>query len=275
MDICAVGVPTYHTRVEAWECDHNEHWNVRHYMRCFRQAGFVVADMASAAPLAGSAVTQHTRFHRELLQTAPVEVRSAVLSDGDLAGAIVHVLSSDGRLSATALEQPGHGADALPRVRADEVALALPRGIDGQPHEALAPTIPEGTKVMEHGLVQPGELDHAGSLAFELLMGRMAAASSDLLTRLGFTPEYGRTHGLSRMGVETKVTRFGAIPAGTRLCSVVRIASVGRKNVVLRHGFFRPGGTEIVAADQSLVVTDMKTRRATEVPAFLRAAAAA
>lgn len=273
MDICSVGIPTYHTRVEAWECDHNQHWNVRHYMRCFQQAGFVAAAMGTSAVNDPAFVTQHTRYHRELLEAAPVEVRSAVLSDGDLAGATVHILSSSGRLSATALEQPGCIADNLPRVRMEEVALALPRSVDGKPHEQGVPTRPASAKVIEHGPVQPGEVDHTGSLSFDWLMGRIAAGAADLLAELGFTPEFVRTRGISRMGVESKITRFGRIPTGTRTCGVARVAYAGGKNLVLRHDIFVPGGATVAAADQSLVTVDMTTRRATELPEFLRAAA--
>jgi acyl-CoA thioesterase FadM len=273
MDICTVGLPTFMTRVEAWECDHNQHWNVRHYLRCFQQAGFVATDMCECPQRSDSVYTQHTRFHRELLETAPVEIRSAELADGMFAGATVHIMSSNGRLAATALEHPGHAGGCLPTVASGAVKLALPRGIEGGPHEADPSAFPETAKIIEHGLVQTRELDHTGTIGFDWLMGRIAAASNDLFASLGFTPEFVRDSKISRMGVESKISRLAAIPLGTRLRSIVEISSVGRKNVVLHHRFVTSTGEPVAAVDQSLVTVDMKTRRATELPDFLRKAA--
>jgi acyl-CoA thioesterase FadM len=267
MDISQIGTPTYYTRVEAWECDHNQHWNVRQYMRVFQQADFVTADICGADPIAGP-IAQHTRYHRELVQTAPVEIRSAILGDGAFAGAVVHLLSSEGRLAATALTQTGHARSGLPLVSAADVALALPRGISGEMHKPA--TAPKGRHIYEQGIVQPRETDHTGALGIDWLMGRIAAASNDFLAGLGFTPTFVRDSKISRMGVETKITVFAPIPVGTRLQSVVGISHVGSKNMILAHHFFSPGGTPLAQVDQSLVTVDMTTRRATELPEFLR-----
>ena len=270
MDTRSIGVPTYYTRVEAWECDHNDHWNVRNYMRVFQQAGFVCSDMTGRT--AGLyPYTQHNRYHRELVQTSPVEIRSATVADGPHAGATVHLLSSNGQLAATSMEQPGH--KGLPLVSAADAAAALPRGIDGAPLLHDAADVDPQAKVVEHGILQARELDHTGSLAIDFLMGRISGASNDLLTGMGFTPQFMREAKMSRMGVETKVTIFQPIPLGTRLRSVVRIASAEGKRIVLRHRFFTSGGEHVAAVDQGLVTVDMTTRKATALPDFLLAGA--
>jgi acyl-CoA thioesterase FadM len=267
MDISQIGTPTYYTRVEAWECDHNQHWNVRQYMRVFQQADFVTADICGADPIA-CPIAQHTRYHRELVQTAPVEIRSAILGDGEFEGAVVHLLCSEGRLAATALSQTGHARSGLPLVAAADVALALPRGISGEMHKPA--TAPKGRHIYEQGIVQPRETDHTGALGIDWLMGRIAAASNDLLASLGFTPQFSLENKISRMGVETKITFFAPIPIGTRLQSVVGISHVGSKNMILEHHFFSPNGTPLAQVGQSLVSVDMVTRRATNLPDFLQ-----
>lgn len=270
MDMSEIGVPTYYTRVEAWECDHNQHWNVRQYMRVFQQADFVAADMVGAQWV-GAPVTQHTRYHRELMQTSPVEIRSVVLEDGEFAGATVHLLISQGRLSATALSQTGQNRSGLPTVSVDKVALALPRGVKGAQH--IAEISARQGKIYEQGIVQPREVDHMGALGIDWLMGRIAAASNDLLAGMGFTPQFVRDNQISRMGVETKITMFTPIQVGTRLQSVVRVVHVGSKNIVLGHQFFDPENRPLAQVDQSLLAVDMKTRRATELPSFLNGVA--
>lgn len=269
MSIVEVGVPTFSTRVEAWECDHNQHWNVRQYMRCFMQASFVAADRCGYELAAHPVFMQHTRYHRELLQMAPVVIRSAVLADGPFSGSAVHILSSNGRLSATALERSAN-YKGLPEVASKDVALALPRGVEGNFVPADESDRIDAELEVEHGFVQPRELDHRGCLSIDFLMGRIATASNDLLNAYGFTAEYSREHKISRMGVETKITRLQHIPLGAKLKSFVRLSHIASKNVVLRHAFYDAHGTALATADQSLVTVDMTTRRATELPEFMK-----
>jgi len=269
MDICAIGVPTYHTRVEAWECDHNQHWNVRNYLRAFQHARGVVGDMCGAPMVEEGPVTFHSRFHRELFLMSAVEIRSAILADGEYAGALVHVLSSEGRLAATSFEQPGFVSDALPKVAAEDLRLALPRGVDGAPLQPGVATPAHAVRT-EQGFVHPREVDHTGSLGNDRVTRRVAAASNTLLCDVGFTPAYTQENAISRMGVETKYTRFAPIPTGTRIISYSWISHVGRKNLIIHHRMVSPDGTELLAADQGLVFVDMNKRRSIEVPDLLR-----
>lgn len=273
MPISQIGIPTYHTRVEAWECDHNQHWNVRNYLRVFQQATFVVADLQSTVPDLSAAITQHTRYHRELFNTSEVEVRSAVLADGPFEGALVHILSSGGKLSATALMQIDWRAENLPRVFASDVLAAMPRGIDRTQQTQRSGKPSGDMPIVEHGFIQPVEVDHTGSLTTDRLMGRIATASNRMLFAAGFTPEFTKTHGISRMGIETRITRFSPMPIGMRLCSTLRATKIERKLAVLSHSFFTPDGTEVASADQALLAVDMKTRRATDLPDFMHSLA--
>lgn len=269
MDICTIGVPTFHSRVEAWECDHNQHWNIRNYLRCFQQADAVAADLCGHQGILGACLTQHTRFHRELFQMSPVLVRSAVLADGPLAGAVVHILSTSGTLSATCVTQANGVGHGLPQVASADVTLALPRGLDSEP---LVPDLTgafEGERI-EHGFVQPDQVDHTGMLQPDGLLRRIAIASNCLLSGLGFTPEFTRERKISRMGVELKITRFVPCTVGMRLTSTARIATVARSSIVVHHRICDARGDEVAAADQSLVFVDMTTRRATRVPDSLR-----
>lgn len=40
------GRPSHHTRVERWECDWNDHWNARFYVRSFQATVETVAGKA-------------------------------------------------------------------------------------------------------------------------------------------------------------------------------------------------------------------------------------
>ena len=269
MSLVESGFPTHHTGVEAWELDHNAHWNVRYYLRSFQAAAQVTAAMAGTdSPPAGD--TWHYRFHRELADTSPVEVRSAAIADGPFAGAVVHALTSNCRLSATAFDQSGTAAATLPTVSAEQAKLALPRGIDGTPHAVAEEAVPSDARVVEHGLVQPAELDHGGNLAMDQLMKRISTASRDMLNHLGFTREFIREHGVSRMNVETKLTRHAPCGVGVRLRGVARLITTSRKSFILQHQLFQPGIAHIATVEHCLVTVDLSTRRAVELPDFLR-----
>lgn len=269
MDICSVGMPTYYTRVEAWECDHNQHWNIRNYLRSFQQASDVVADMSGVASPDNGKVTRHSRFHGELFQTANVTVRSTVVADGAYAGALVHLLSSNGRLSATSLDQPGLAADFLPRVATDDITLALPRGLDGRRLEVATPW-GHGETVLEHGFVHPAEVDHTGALPTEGVVRRVAIASNALLAGLGFNDEYIRTHKISRMGAEMKVTHFQPCAVGARLRSIARITSAGRSSLFINCWLITPTEEVVAQIAQCVLFVDMTSRRVTRVPEILR-----
>lgn len=123
-----IGIPTLHTRVESWECDFNDHWNAHYYSRAFQMAAEHVAALGGGNPGMGAIALRVIRFHSELHAGAAVELRSARVAGGAHDGAAVHLLGSEGRLSATAFDLPGTGAAQLPAVPADGLSLALPRG---------------------------------------------------------------------------------------------------------------------------------------------------
>lgn len=270
MNICEIGIPTYHARVEAWECDHNQHWNVRNYLRAFQQAGYVAADIAKRPVSNEATYTQHTRYHAELFQNSPIEIRSARIADGALKDATLHILTSNGILSATAIEQDGAPNLSLPQVKSEAIELALPRGIDGAPIAKDPVDISQTHPKLEHGFIQPREVDHLGSLGMDRVMRRIAASSSNLLNSLGATTEFSKTHKINRMGVETKITRFCAAPAGMCIQSTAKLAKVTDKFIVVKHSLFEANGAEIAACEQGLVFVDMTKRRVTKVPNFIR-----
>jgi len=272
MDVCEFGVATLHTRVERWECDYNNHWNTRFYGRSFQLAAEVVA-ARYGGPKTEPATPQvrHIRFHRELFVSDTVEVRSAVLNGGgDMDGAVVHVLARDGVVSATALDV-NVSASRLPQVSADDVSFALPRGISGDSIDAWADSDSVNSAV-ELGLIRPHELDHAGELLFEQLIGYGSIASNVQLNRIGFTPEFSEQTGVARMAVELRAKRFASPPAGTPVCGQSRICRVEDKSFRADHRIMTINGDVIATLEFCLVTVDINTRRAIPVPNLVREA---
>ncbi len=265
MDVERLGKPTLQTRVERWECDFNDHWNVRFYVRSFQLAAEAIATApGSVSAGAGLVPWRHLRFHRELFVNAPVEVRSARVADGLHQGAVVHFLSTDGRLAATAMD-PSASVD-LPWASAHDAALALPRGLV---HLAEA-AVGNWTDLVSLGPIRPAEVDHTGALLWEELVRRLALSSHGHVASLGFSADFVAREGINRMSAEMRIDRMSEVSAGTCLWADTRLVSVRSKGFSTEHRICAADGTFVASIRQNLLTVDLKTRRAVEVPAFLR-----
>lgn len=268
MDPDMIGQPTYHSRVERWECDYNDHWNARFYGRSFQMAAEVIAARAQGSnPGAAAIAARHMRFHRELRVSAPVEVRSAVLREaGDMSGATVHLLLSNGSLAATALDFPGSIAD-LPAISAAEIPQALPWSV--APGAITQP--PAGAQVteVELGPVRDNDLDHTRQLRFEVLVRHGSTIQHAQLNRLGFTQEYSDRCRINRMGVEFHITRGHTPSVGTTLQGQMWFTGIKGKSIQTGSRIVTAGGETVATLAICIVTVDLDIRRAVAVPDFL------
>ena len=269
MDVEDMGRTTLYTRVEAWECDYNNHWNVRYYARSFQLAAEAIATAPGAAsPGAAQVQLRHMRFHRELFVSAPVKIRSARVADGPHQGATVHLLQSDGRLAASAVDLSAREGADIPLASAQDLAIALPRSVaETEPAVAI-----EGwAEPVPMGPIRPVECDHTGALLWEEMIRRLALTSHEHMTNLGFTRDFVQQSGINRMSAEMRIERQGEVPVGTCVRGTSRLVAVGRKSFSTEHRVESDTGTPLAFIRQNLLAVDLKTRRAVEVPAFLRA----
>ncbi|MGC4250504.1 MAG: thioesterase family protein [Sphingobium sp.] len=264
------GLPTFHSRVDNWECDFNGHWNTRFYTRAFQLASELVASLEDGVnPGAAAIRSRHMRFHSELFPGDPVEIRSAALSGGDYDGAVVHLLLSGGKLSATALDRPGRGAEHLPVLSAQSLPFALPRGLDGVSSHGRDSG--EGAILIETGAIRPAELDHTGALLFDEIIRRCAFGSHALVVGLGYSPAFTERTGIGRMLAEMHVELLGRADQGSALQVTSRLTAAGGKSFRTTHHLHARDGRSIAFIDLCTLAVDMKSRRATDVPDFLLA----
>lgn len=263
-----LGIPTLHTRVENWECDFNNHWNARFYARSFQLAAETLPQFPDVTRHGDvESLTRYIRFHRELFAGASVEVRSAQLADGPYCGAIVHLLSSGDRLSATALDIGGLTVEGLPRIEGDALRLAYPRSL-GRPDAGWEDG--SGTSICETGPIRPAELDHRRILLFEDIVRRAAVSTHNHVSALGLNETLLKETGISRMAVESRVTRLGSLPAGTPLRVRTRIPRLGAKSFVVAHMLESHASEPIAFVEHSILTVNLNTRRAVELPDFLQ-----
>jgi acyl-CoA thioesterase FadM len=273
VDLASPGVPVLHSRVEQWECDYNNHWNVRFYARSFDDALDSLAQRNGIGRLSKQGRTTHIRFHRELFVGAFVEVRAARLVGGDGSNATLLMLSSHGKLSATALDVPLPDNVLLPRLSWEAAALALPRGINSG-------VIPPGDKPLKEesvivGPLRPAAFDDAGDLLSEEIYRCGSLASTAFLSRLGFTPEFSAQSRINRMSVESKIVRHSVCRPGDLVTADTKLLAVSGKGFSMRHTIYDGAGNCVAAIEQALVSVNLDTRRAVGNPDFIIAAAPA
>ena len=263
------GTPTHHTRAESWECDFNDHWNTRYYVRSFQQAAEAIATRpGDVSPGGGIARVRHMRFHREVRVSDALVVRSALVRGGDMDGAVAHLMFRLGELVATAIDLPAGEPPDLPEVAAEDIPLALPRSLDPAGFGGWsAPRMGPGTVVM--GPIRPAELDHTGALIGEEVIRRIAVTSHDFMSRVGMTPEWTLGSGINRMVVEFRLELGVTPPAGTVLYGETRLATASGKTFCTVHRIMTATGEMVATNEQFLLAVNLQTRRAVEVPQFL------
>lgn len=261
-----IGLATLTSRVEAWECDFNGHWNTRFYARAFQEAAERVAILDGYGnPGAEALGVRHLRFHRELFAGAPVELSSARVEGGPFADAVVHFLYSEGRLAATALDRPGMGSFHLPAVDAAVLGSALPRGIaDFDP--GLWGLDAAGELKTELGIVRPADLDHRGHILFDEMVRRTAYAAHRNVVNMGITPRFMAETGIGRMVVEMRFTAGGRPAAGMPLYAASRLTSLGPRHLESAYCVRDFGGTAVALVELYMLAVDLQERKVAHFP---------
>lgn len=264
------GRTTLTSRVEAWECDFNGHWNTRFYARAFQEAAERAAILAGEENPGVTALgARHLRFLRELFSGAPVEVSTAVVVGGAFDGALVHFLTSEGRLAATAIDRPGVASRALPRIDAVELDASLPRGLGAfDPGSWKLDTV--SLPATELGIVRPSDLDHRGAMLFDDLVRRAAYAAHEKVVGMGISPQFMEETGIGRMLVEMRVTFASHPRAGVALCATSTLLSLGRRHIESAYCISSSGGEAVALVELYMLAVDLRQRKVVDFPdAFL------
>ncbi len=264
-----IGIPTHHSRVESWECDFNQHWNARYYHRSFQFAAERIETLCGREARGVQGLRRRmVRFHRELFVGTSVEVRSVGIAGGPHDGAIMHVLSGDGVIAATALDDPCLPASVLPHADPEAMAWAMPRSASQS--DATWNIDAVEAVVSETGSVRREEVDPHGFLHAEEIVRRAAIGVHHLLSRTGFTAEFTRQTSISRMSVELAMAPAGPCSVGSPLLVRSGFAEVREKSFSSFHSLETPDGGCVATTLNIIVPVDMTTRRAVAVPDFIR-----
>ena len=278
-------VDTHKGFVERWECDTNDHLNVRFYAKRFDEALDMLAALQGAAPV--RVTCRHVRFHREMRADILTRVRSARVAGGPADGRIVHLLENaeTGAVAAAALDDvaakdgAGGGAAlaATPRVAADIVAAAMPRSIGlapAAPEDALARLARGAATVSNVRVADPRSFDASGSYrAFEYISG-FSDGAAHAWSFAGLTNAVLAEKNWGRVAVESKVTVFNPPQPGAVLRQISWVAAVAEKTLQIVHQVDDARtGTIVARGDFIGLILDFATRRAAPMPEFVIAPA--
>ena len=187
---------SYRGSVNRWECDENDHLNVRFCEEKLWQTlvgGLLELDLISATEvddLPARITCQHLRFQQESRIATPISgfvslLSTAVSKEFNVLAQLRHSVSGEPLCSAlVAISGLAHGEAT---VSEEEITHGLPRGIDADsPYHVLnlASALEKGFVVTGRGVIQPNECTNSGCLLPYNYMARTSDSMPNLWSQL-------------------------------------------------------------------------------------------
>jgi acyl-CoA thioester hydrolase len=264
--------PCYWGSVNRWECDENDHLNVRFYAHKINQALHVMtAGLGLTAARLPTIQTQHIRFLRESRVAAPLRVDCGVVrADAraiDLLAVMHHNVS--GEVLATFLTTMHTSAAPADALAVEVPEFAAPRGIDparlpARPtarDEALA----LGYRIVGRGVIGRDECDDAGIALPHAYIGRISDGMPNLWAFVNVaeeqaTREQGSTGGAA---LEQRLEILNPLTAGTVFTQLSGLRALGSKTQQMSHLLYDESRDCLAATAEAVgVAMDLTTRKA-------------
>lgn len=300
----ALPVALYRGSVNAWECDENQHMNVRFFAaRAMESLAFLAAAMHMPHAFKDRATStllpldMHVRFLREAYMGAPLSMRGGLVSIADdEAVTFQEMTHADGTPAATFTTKIAHvepkemrrfawsqkTRDSAAGLMCTPPAHGLPRSMDlsvppSDPTRAFADEI--GAPVVGRLAVTPDHCDPFGRMRAELFLGRVSDAVPNLLAewRNATAKAAAEKDGVAKTaGGAVLEYRFAPRRwprAGDLLEVRSGVVEVGEKTNRLVHWLFDPVTGECWCTAEVVAVTfDLITRKTIPIPDSQRAA---
>lgn len=261
--------------VNRWECDENDHLNVRFYSRMAAEAlANALADQGVRAP--GRITLQHMRYLAEARLATPVSGHVACV--GVTGPRLRHLIelrhSFSGVVLAAFLSESCIEHHGLPD-KADQPLPphAGPRGLEREDSPFGVIRRPDaanlGFALIGKGVISRAECDADGLFPAHALMGRMSDAMPNLWAVLQTAEEQSaRSNGFQGGAVlEYRMWHHGVLRAGDRYEVWSGVREVGAKLQRFVHLMFDAGSDACVMSGEAVaVVLDLQARKAVEIP---------
>ncbi len=260
--------------VNRWECDENDHLNVRFYLR------MVWESLSSALPTLGvrvpnRVVNQHLRFVAEARIATPITGRCALVFVG---GETLRVLTElrntlTGQVLASAVstvQAAGHGIADCERELPQH---AGPRGLDDADSPLATSTMDEvddlGLVEIGHGVIRAEELGANRELQTYGYMGRLSDSMPNLWSHLQTEEEMrARSEGFQGGAVlEYRMAHHGSLREGSGYSVRSGLRHVGDKIQQFEHLMYDVETRRCVMSASAVgIVLDLQTRRSMVIP---------
>lgn len=266
---------THVSTVQTWECDSNNHLNVRFFYQRFREAGYLYRQRHGLKGLALHSA--HTRFHREIRMDETVRVRTSPVRDDKGNLYLLHrLIRGEDEVCCTCLDPLTNAPSDGDIAPLSDFLNAVPRGLSPGPSTPFGDTaelLKAGTisiSCLKHLL--PPDLDHTGNLLAERIIASFSDGGQVAWALIGATTDWLRPRCLGRVVLEMKYTRFTAPRAGAVLQQTSGCFALNTKTFHFGHQVEDAVTGELYAAGEVLsVLLDLETRKTVPLDKFLNA----
>lgn len=276
MDICYLG------SVNRWECDENDHLNVRFYAQKINQAVAVFLETADVSSAQVQITGQHIRFVQEARIAAPLRVDCGLISASpgcwDVLSLMRHNLTG-AAVAGFMTRLQGAALPAAEQLEAEAVPeWATARGVrpdDPFPLPA-SPAAAEqaGFRLMGRGRIMAAECDEAGRVLPEVYIGRVSDGMPNLwaFTTDAVEQEQRQSGALGGAALEYQLDILRPLRCNDTFRHVSGIRDVGNKTQHMVHLLINESADEIAVRAEAIgVAMDLETRKAVPISASRRA----
>lgn len=269
-------IQTFRGSVNRWECDENDHLNVRFYahkMYQTLQAGLVETGLVASdeVDVTEQIRSMHMRYIAEARIAAPITGFFGVVSHSQDELVVVTELrntSSDALMASYVFELNIPGAESVATVAMPEGAgsRGVPARCSAFAGYDLEGALENGFRITGQGVVQPEECDASGRLMFYQYIGRVSDAVPNLWA--GLEGEASRGEGLLGGAVlEYRTDKLGHLSLGEAFTLVSGFTGLGDKTKHLAHLSYSKRTGECVAASEAIAINmDLVARKAISIP---------
>jgi acyl-CoA thioester hydrolase len=279
--------PGFWGSVNTWECDENDHLNVRFYAHKINQAmqAWLVAQGADAS-LAARALpairTQHIRFLREARAATPLRVDCGLLARHAGALTLLSLMHNNATNEVLAAFQTRMEFDELPRVAAAATVsppdFACPRGIDpataGAAPDSLQDAVDGGYQIVGRGVIGVDECDAGGLALPHAYIGRVSDGMPNLWAFINSTEDRdARAAGeLGGAALEYRLIIHEPLRAGDVYTHLSGIRALASKTQTMAHALINARTGRCAASATAVgVAMDLQTRKAVPISDHRRA----
>ena len=270
-------IPVFFGSVNRWECDENDHLNVRFFSQKIQQTlqyGLVETGLASideVLALTRTIKSQHMRFIAEARMAVPITGYFSVT------GASPETLTchcelrntaTDSILASFLIELDGdftHKATDISELPNYAGSRGVAAGAYPLRDLTESQLIDRGCSVIGQGVVQADECDGDGYLQNYQYVGRQSDSMPNLFSH--FETEQRGNGVVGGAVLEYRMSFFSQLKCGERFKILSGVKELGEKTQVFMHGLFSVDTGKMVTGSEALAISmDLTARKAIAIP---------